>query len=155
MGCPPPWDPAVPTSTQANPCSNTSSRGPNRFPRRKKRKTNRAARKGVRKKPNLNFNSHQRLNDGLTCLEVDFVYLFIEQITTNAFCAPGPERTDQQMALEAMLPGIPGWLSGLASAFSPGRDPGVPGSSPTSGSLHGACSSLCLCLCLSLCVCLS
>ena len=26
--------------------------------------------------------------------------------------------------------GIPGWLSGLAPAFGPGRDPGVPGSSP-------------------------
>ena len=31
--------------------------------------------------------------------------------------------------------GIPGWLSGLAPAFGPGRDPGVPGSSPTLGSL--------------------
>ena len=30
--------------------------------------------------------------------------------------------------------GIPGWLSGLAPAFSPGCDPGIPGSSPTSGS---------------------
>ena len=30
--------------------------------------------------------------------------------------------------------GIPGWLSGLAPAFGPGRDPGVPGSNPTSGS---------------------
>ena len=48
--------------------------------------------------------------------------------------------------------GIPGWLSGLAPAFGPGRDPGVQGSSPTSGSLHGACFSLCLCLCLSLCL---
>ena len=51
--------------------------------------------------------------------------------------------------------GIPGWLSGLAPAFGPGRDPGVPGSSPTSGSWHGACFSLCLCLCpppLSLCL---
>ena len=48
--------------------------------------------------------------------------------------------------------GIPGWHSGLAPAFSPGRDPGDGGSSPTSGSLHGACFSLCLYLCLSLCV---
>ena len=47
---------------------------------------------------------------------------------------------------------IPGWLSGLAPAFGPGRDPGVPGLTPTLGSLHGACFSLCLCLCLSLCV---
>ena len=49
-----------------------------------------------------------------------------------------------------MCPGIPGWLSGLVPAFSPGRDPGVPGLNPTSGSLHGTCFSLCLCLCLSL-----
>ena len=48
-----------------------------------------------------------------------------------------------------LLIGQPGWLSGLAPAFSPGSDPGDPGSSPTSGSLHGACFSLCLCLCLS------
>ena len=39
--------------------------------------------------------------------------------------------------------GIPGWLSGFAPAFGPGRDPGVLGSSPTSGSWHGACFSLC------------
>uniref|UniRef100_A0A8C0MPK2 Mitochondrial calcium uniporter regulator 1 n=1 Tax=Canis lupus familiaris TaxID=9615 RepID=A0A8C0MPK2_CANLF len=31
-------------------------------------------------------------------------------------------------------PGIPGWRSGLAPAFGPGRDPGDPGSNPTSGS---------------------
>ena len=49
--------------------------------------------------------------------------------------------------------GIPGWLSGLAPVFGPGRDPGVPGLSPTLGSLHGACFSLCLCLCLSLSLC--
>ena len=30
--------------------------------------------------------------------------------------------------------GIPGWRSGLAPAFGPGRNPGDPGSSPTSGS---------------------
>ncbi|CAD7675037.1 unnamed protein product [Nyctereutes procyonoides] len=30
--------------------------------------------------------------------------------------------------------GIPGWRSGLAPAFGPGRDPGDPGSNPTSGS---------------------
>ena len=45
--------------------------------------------------------------------------------------------------------GIPGWRSGLAPAFGPGRDPGDPGSNPTSGSLHGACFSLCLPLSLS------
>ena len=30
--------------------------------------------------------------------------------------------------------GIPGWRSGLAPAFGPGRDPGDPESNPTSGS---------------------
>ena len=30
--------------------------------------------------------------------------------------------------------GAPGWHSGWASAFGPGRDPGVMGSSPSSGS---------------------
>ena len=30
--------------------------------------------------------------------------------------------------------GIPGWHSGLAPAFGPGRDPGDPGSNPTTGS---------------------
>ena len=30
--------------------------------------------------------------------------------------------------------GIPGWRSGLAPDFGPGRDPGDPGSNPTSGS---------------------
>ena len=29
---------------------------------------------------------------------------------------------------------IPGWHSGLAPAFGPGRDPGDPGSNPMSGS---------------------
>ena len=50
---------------------------------------------------------------------------------------------------------IPGWLSGLGPAFSPGCNPRVPGSSPASGSLHGACFSLCLCPCLSFNLCLS
>uniref|UniRef100_A0A8I3PFQ1 [histone H3]-trimethyl-L-lysine(27) demethylase n=1 Tax=Canis lupus familiaris TaxID=9615 RepID=A0A8I3PFQ1_CANLF len=36
--------------------------------------------------------------------------------------------------LKACRLGIPGWRSGLAPAFGPGRDPGDPGSSPTSGS---------------------
>ena len=37
--------------------------------------------------------------------------------------------------------GIPGWRSGLAPAFGPGRDPGDPGSNPTSG-FDGAWSLL-------------
>ena len=32
------------------------------------------------------------------------------------------------------ISGTPGWRSGLAPAFRPGRDPGDPGSNPTSGS---------------------
>ena len=32
--------------------------------------------------------------------------------------------------------GIPGWRSGLAPAFGPGRDPGEPGSNPTLGSRY-------------------
>ena len=52
--------------------------------------------------------------------------------------------------LKAVYEGIPGWLSGLAPAFSPRHDPGILGSSPESGSRHGACFSLCLCPCLSL-----
>ena len=47
--------------------------------------------------------------------------------------------------------GMPGWLSGWASAFGSGWDPRVLESSPASGSPQGACFSLCLCLC-SLCV---
>ena len=46
--------------------------------------------------------------------------------------------------------GMPGWLSGWASAFGSGHDPRVPRLSPTPGSLCGTCFSLCLCLCLSL-----
>ena len=51
------------------------------------------------------------------------------------------------------LLGIPGWRSGFAPAFGPGRDPGDPGSSPTSGSrcVEPASPSACLCLSLSLC----
>ena len=53
--------------------------------------------------------------------------------------------------------GIPGWHSGLAPAFGPGRDPGDPGSNPTSGSRcmepasPSACVSASLSLSLSLC----
>ena len=43
---------------------------------------------------------------------------------------------------EIKLLGIPGWLRGLAPAFSPGHDPRVLESSHTSGSLHGACPPL-------------
>ncbi|CAD7671201.1 unnamed protein product [Nyctereutes procyonoides] len=48
--------------------------------------------------------------------------------------------------------GIPGWRSGLAPAFGPGRDPGDPGSSPTSGSrcMEPASPSACVSACLSL-----
>ena len=48
--------------------------------------------------------------------------------------------------------GIPGWLSGLAPAFGPGRDPGDPGSSPTLGSrfMEPASPSACVSASLSL-----
>ena len=42
--------------------------------------------------------------------------------------------------------GVPGCLSGWASAFGSGHDPGVLGSGPTSGSPWGACFCLSLCL---------
>ena len=48
--------------------------------------------------------------------------------------------------------GIPGWRSGLAPAFGPGRDPGDLGSNPTSGSrcLEPASPSACVSASLSL-----
>ncbi|CAD7691246.1 unnamed protein product [Nyctereutes procyonoides] len=50
------------------------------------------------------------------------------------------------------LPCIPGWCSGLAPAFGPGRDPGDPGSNPTSGSrcMEAASPSACVSASLSL-----
>ena len=51
--------------------------------------------------------------------------------------------------------GIPGWRSGLAPAFGPGRDPGDLGSSPTSGSwcMEPASPSACVSASLSLSLC--
>ena len=51
-------------------------------------------------------------------------------------------------------PGIPGWCSGLAPAFGPGRDPGDPGPNPTSGSrcMEPASPSAYVSASLSLCV---
>ena len=48
--------------------------------------------------------------------------------------------------------GIPGWRSGLAPAFGPGRDPGDPGLNPMSGSrcIEPASPSLCVSASLSL-----
>ena len=57
------------------------------------------------------------------------------------------EKSVMSLGLESSGLGVPGWLSGRASAFGSGRDPGVLGSA--SGSLQGACFSLCLYLCLS------
>ena len=53
------------------------------------------------------------------------------------------------------LRGIPGWRSGLAPAFGPGRDPGDPGSNPTSGSrcMEPASPSACVSASLSLSLC--
>ena len=48
--------------------------------------------------------------------------------------------------------GIPGWRSGLAPAFGPGRDPGDPGSNPMSGfpCMEPASPSACVSASLSL-----
>ena len=50
--------------------------------------------------------------------------------------------------------GIPGWRSGLAPAFGPGRDPGDPGLNPMSGSrcMEPAFPSACVSASLSVCV---
>ena len=55
--------------------------------------------------------------------------------------------------IRMMKMGIPGWRSGLAPAFGPGRDPGDSGSNPTSGSrcLEPASPSACVSASLSLC----
>ena len=61
-----------------------------------------------------------------------------------------------QMQVENLNEGIPGWLRGLAPAFSPGCDPGDPGLSPATGSLHGAClSPVCVSASLALSLCVS
>ena len=44
------------------------------------------------------------------------------------------KKTSTSLVLKVLDWGIPGWRSGLAPAFGPGRDPGDPGSNPTSGS---------------------
>ena len=46
--------------------------------------------------------------------------------------------------------GIPGWCSGLAPAFGPGRDPGDPESNPTWGSRCMEPTSLSACVSASL-----
>ena len=51
--------------------------------------------------------------------------------------------------------GIPGWRSGLAPSFGPGRDPGDPGSNPTSGSRCMEPASLSACLSASQSLCFS
>ena len=59
---------------------------------------------------------------------------------------------DDANVLKLDYGGIPGWRSGLAPAFGPGRDPGDPGSSPTPGSqcMEPASPSACVSLPLSL-----
>ena len=58
-------------------------------------------------------------------------------------------------ASKTILEGIPGWRSGLAPAFGPGRDLGDPGSSPTSGSqcMEPPSPSACVSASLSLSLC--
>ena len=53
--------------------------------------------------------------------------------------------------------GIPGWRSGLAPAFGPGRDPEDLGSNPTSGSwcMEPASPSACVSASLSLSLCMT
>ena len=62
---------------------------------------------------------------------------------------------DQWNRIENPEVGIPGWRSGLAPAFGPGRDPGDPGSNPTSGSqcMEPASPSACVSASLSLSLC--
>ena len=57
--------------------------------------------------------------------------------------------------IKNQVPGIPGWCSGLAPAFGPGRDPGDPGSGPASGSrcMEPASPSACVSASLSLSLC--
>ena len=94
----------------------------------------------------------------------DIALVTSQSVEWNNFS--GKDRTskirleDQLVALSKWIKknpllGIPGWLSGLAPAFSPGHDPGVLESSPALGSLHGACFSFCVSLCLCLCLSLS
>ena len=44
------------------------------------------------------------------------------------------KNTTETLFFKFIGAGIPGWRSGLAPAFGPGRDPGDRGSNPTSGS---------------------
>ena len=62
------------------------------------------------------------------------------------------ERASRRLKKES--PGIPGWRSGLAPAFVPGRDPGDPESNPTSGSrcMEPASPSACVSASLSHCL---
>ena len=57
-----------------------------------------------------------------------------------------------QCSSQVLSLGIPGWRSGLAPAFGPGRDSGDPGSNPTSGSrcMEPASPSACVSASLSL-----
>ena len=58
------------------------------------------------------------------------------QLSTSLWGAEGTlSRSKKEVSAKQIPAGQPGWLSGLAPAFSPGCDPGVRGSSPMSGSL--------------------
>ena len=67
----------------------------------------------------------------------------------------GQESAADGLPVKYMSKGIPGWRSGWAPAFGPGRDPGDPGANPTSGSrgMEPASPSACVSASLSLCVC--
>ena len=62
---------------------------------------------------------------------------------------------NKKLSVNTVIWGIPGWRSGLAPAFGPGRDPGDEGSNPTSGSrcMEPASPSACVSASLSLSLC--
>ena len=81
-----------------------------------------------------------------------FLALIIGLILMYVMFACSCKKLNNQ--LKSSKAGIPGWRSGLAPAFGPGRDPGDPGSSPTSGSRcrEPASPSACVSASLSHCV---
>ena len=71
--------------------------------------------------------SHMTLISDKSTVHIQIVFFTQPRPETqaNIFICP--------LTIETVM-GIPGWHSGLAPAFGPGRNPGDLGSSPTSGS---------------------
>ena len=92
--------------------------------------------------------------DGAYLLTLILTEIPIKHLQTpNTTVHPAVDRCEVGKNLVLKIqPGIPGWLSSLAPAFSPGRDSGIPGSSSASGSLHGASPSACVSASLTLCI---